>query len=550
MLMKKISILLISLFLFNVVIIVSAESAEVTNADLNITVLYDNYIFKEGLKADWGFACLVEGLDKTILFDVGTHGSILLNNAKKLGVNLKNVDVLAISHDHRDHYGGMDDFLKYNNNVDVYLLEAFSNQRSQTVKRHGASAISVQEPMQICKGAWLTGELGSRIKEQALVLDTKEGLVVITGCSHPGVVSMVKKAHEIIPKKNIHMVFGGFHMPRASQEEIKDTIKAFRNLGVQYAGPSHCSGDRTIAMFRQAYGENFIKLGVGKRISVATSDTYTSMYFGQKLPGPKPKLFKPDIDCLKEYKVAGFFFSPNGKRFYFRSSDNHYYMDLENGFWSEPKRLDFLDKYSKGLSRYRKCQGLCLSPDGQILSFMSNGDLWMCKRNGDSWSAPEKTPEQINSEKYECRLSICSDRSVYYTSQREGTKGQCDVFYSKYKDGRYQPPINIDAINTKGSECGLYVSPNEDFIIFTGFNRKDGYGGSDSYISFHLADGTWSKPKNMGQDFNSKGGDGPIGLSPDGKYFFFHKSRKTESDEYHSYIYWVSTKAIEKFRPK
>lgn len=271
--MKTALTFLVSLFLFNIITVVSAEPVEAANNTLNITVLYDNYIFKEGLKADWGFACLIEGLDKTILFDTGTHGNILLDNAKKLEVDLKDVDVLAISHDHRDHYGGMDDFLQQNNQVDVYLLKAFSRQRSQTVQRHGASVISVREPLKICKGAWLTGELGTRIKEQALVLDTTDGLVVITGCSHPGVVSMVKKAREIIPKKNIHMVFGGFHMLRMSEDDIKDTIKAFRNLGVQHAGPSHCSGDRTIAMFKRAYGKNFIKLGVGKRMTLVSSNS-------------------------------------------------------------------------------------------------------------------------------------------------------------------------------------------------------------------------------------------------------------------------------------
>ena len=273
--MKTMSTLLVSLLLFNIITAVSAEPVEATNSTINITVLYDNYLFKEDLKTDWGFACLIDGLDKTILFDTGTHGNILLDNAKKLGVDLKNVDVVAISHDHRDHYGGMDDFLKQNNQVDVYLLEAFSRQRSQTVQRLGASVISVQEPMQICKGAWLTGEMGTRIKEQALVLDTAEGLVVITGCAHPGIVQIIKKARETIPKKNIHMVFGGFHMLRMSEDDIQDVINTFRDLGVKHAGPSHCSGDRTIAMFRQSYGENFIKLGVGKRIKLASSkNTY------------------------------------------------------------------------------------------------------------------------------------------------------------------------------------------------------------------------------------------------------------------------------------
>jgi len=84
------------------------------SAGLDVTILYDNYVFREGLEADWGFACLIEGLDKTILFDTGTRGNILLGNAEKLDVDFNDVDVVVISHDHGDHYGGLDPFLQLN----------------------------------------------------------------------------------------------------------------------------------------------------------------------------------------------------------------------------------------------------------------------------------------------------------------------------------------------------------------------------------------------------------------------------------------------------
>ena len=161
----------------------------------------------------------------------------------------------------------MDAFLQQNNQVDVYLLEAFSRQRSQTVQRHGASVVSVQEPLQICKGAWLTGEMGTQIKEQALVLDTTKGLVVITGCAHPGIVSIVKKAREIIPK-NVYMVFGGFHMLRHSEKAAQEVVDTVKELGVKYCGATHCTGDEAIAMFQKAFGENYVKMGTGKVIEI------------------------------------------------------------------------------------------------------------------------------------------------------------------------------------------------------------------------------------------------------------------------------------------
>src|SRR4030043_1807559 len=73
---------------------------------IRFTVLYDNYLYKEGTKADWGFSCLIEGTEKTILFDTGTQPQTLMHNVEVLGVDLKKVDQVVISHDHGDHTGG------------------------------------------------------------------------------------------------------------------------------------------------------------------------------------------------------------------------------------------------------------------------------------------------------------------------------------------------------------------------------------------------------------------------------------------------------------
>ena len=240
--------------------------------DIHITVLYDNYAHQEGLETDWGFACLVEGLNKTILFDTGMSGTILLANAKKLNVDLREVDVVIISHDHKDHYGGLDAFLEVNPEVGVYLLEAFDEERSATVRKRGAKTILVKGAIEICRDAWLTGSVGFWIKEQALVIDTALGAVLITGCAHPGIVPMVKKAKTIVPP-NVHMVCGGFHMGGKSDAVIRKTLRAFKDLGVNCAGPSHCSGEQTIDLFQQAYGDHFVQLGVGQRLVLSLAET-------------------------------------------------------------------------------------------------------------------------------------------------------------------------------------------------------------------------------------------------------------------------------------
>jgi hypothetical protein len=138
------------------------------------------------------------------------------------------------------------------------------------------------------------------------------------------------------------------------------------------------------------------------------------------------------------------------------------------------------------------------------------------------------------------------DHSVYFASQREGSKGQCDIFYSKFRNGKYETPINLENFNTNGSECVVYVSPKSDFIIFTGFhNRKDGFGSTDMYISFPLKDGYWSTPKNMGAKFNSANPEMPLSVSPDGKYFFY---RRIQVSSKIVEIYWVDIMALNQFK--
>jgi 7,8-dihydropterin-6-yl-methyl-4-(beta-D-ribofuranosyl)aminobenzene 5'-phosphate synthase len=234
-------------------------------SSVTITILYDNYPFGEGLKTDWGFSCIIEGTEKTILFDTGTRSDILFH--KSLNVNFKNVDLVPLSHNHGDHTGGLFAFLKENNKVTVYVPASFPDSFKQRVKDSGAKIVSVDEPVGICKNVHLTGEITGPVNEQALILDTNKGLVVITGCAHPGIVGMVKRAKEVV-KKDVYLVFGGFHLRGKSEAEVKEIIRQFKELGVQKVGATHCTGDLAIGLFKQAYGENFVQMGVGRVIQI------------------------------------------------------------------------------------------------------------------------------------------------------------------------------------------------------------------------------------------------------------------------------------------
>jgi len=227
------------------------------------TIVYNNVPYNENLTTAWGMSCLIELSDKSLLFDTGGVGSILLDNMKKLKINPKKIDIVVLSHIHSDHTGGLWSFLEENNDVIVYLPESFPEDFKNRIKKTGARFISVQKHTKIYENVYSTGELGRiGLKEQSLIIDTPKGFIVVTGCAHPGIVNIVKKAKELL-NKNIYLVLGGFHLMAYSDKEVKKIINNLKELGVLTIAPSHCTGERPIELFREAWGENFYGLGCG-----------------------------------------------------------------------------------------------------------------------------------------------------------------------------------------------------------------------------------------------------------------------------------------------
>jgi 7,8-dihydropterin-6-yl-methyl-4-(beta-D-ribofuranosyl)aminobenzene 5'-phosphate synthase len=235
---------------------------------LKFTILYDNYLHKEGTKPDWGFSCLIEGTEKTILFDTGTNPEILMHNIGQLEVDLKDVEQIVISHNHHDHTGGLNAVLEKNHEVSVYLPVSFPYEFVRNVETKKAQVISVDEPVEICQNVYSTGEMGDQIKEQSLILNTEKGLIIVTGCSHQGIVAILKKAKELFDRP-IHLVFGGFHLGAKTNAELEEIIRNFKEIGVEKCGATHCTGDKAIEMFKKAFGENYVPMGTGRVFEVS-----------------------------------------------------------------------------------------------------------------------------------------------------------------------------------------------------------------------------------------------------------------------------------------
>ena len=266
-------LLLTCVILIVTTVVVAFQGTESDNinkrsGELTFTILYDNYKFNEDMESDWGFSCLIEGLEKTILFDAGTKGNILLSNMKKMGKDPADVDVVFLSHGHQDHTGGMGDFLDVNHDVKVYMPSSFPVNFKKMIIGKGAETAEISGPTEIMKGVKTTGEMGTEIIEQSLVIETEKGSVIITGCAHPCIVDIIKKSAEI-SGNDILLVLGGFHLLQTSNNDILEIVKGFRTMKVKYAGPTHCSGDKTIEIFKENYDKSFINLGAGRVLKLS-----------------------------------------------------------------------------------------------------------------------------------------------------------------------------------------------------------------------------------------------------------------------------------------
>lgn len=234
---------------------------------VTVKILYDNYVHVEGFEADWGYSILIEGLEETILFDTGTKPEIFEANFKKAGIDAGEIDYLVFSHEHSDHTGGLNAFIKIKTGIPVIIPHSFTRLFKSGLVKHRLEPLLVNEAARICNNLYTSGEFDYEIAEHALILDTKSGLVVMTGCSHPGIIDMLKKIKSDF-NKNIYIVFGGFHLMQKSDEEMESIISDMQNLGVVRCGATHCTGDRQIQLFKEAFGDNYFELGVGNVIRI------------------------------------------------------------------------------------------------------------------------------------------------------------------------------------------------------------------------------------------------------------------------------------------
>ena len=257
------------------------------------------------MEKDWGFAALIEYGGKRILFDTGDNPDILAKNAKAKGVDLSNLDFVVMSHRHGDHMGGMGYLLSVNPGVKIYAPKenfgVYGFSLPSTFYRKDESLPPEQRyydgtPPQVMKfgSAWpranfelieKTTEIAPGIRlialvsdkpttlelrELSLAIDTPDGIVLLVGCSHPGIDKIVEAAIAINPR--IHLIAGGFHLVVAKDPDIENIVMTLRDkFKVAYVAPGHCTGEPTFTALKKAFGDRYLYAGLGTALAIGAT---------------------------------------------------------------------------------------------------------------------------------------------------------------------------------------------------------------------------------------------------------------------------------------
>ena len=292
----------ISLRALAVFILLLANMA-VAGTPNHVTILYDSFGKSPTLTMDWGFAALVDYGGKRILFDTGNNAQIFEHNVKAAGVDLQKLDFVVMSHRHGDHMGGLAYLLKVNPTVKIYAPKERSgvygdDQPSSTWYRKDPSLPAEQryysgappeiihmgeawpsanfqlidKNIEIVPGMYLIALVSDKpgtleLRELSLAIRTPDGLVLVVGCSHPGVEHIVQEASAIDP--HINLLFGGLHQIQAPDPEVERIARVLHDqYKLDRIAPGHCTGEPEFAALKKTFGDHYLYAGVGSVVDL------------------------------------------------------------------------------------------------------------------------------------------------------------------------------------------------------------------------------------------------------------------------------------------
>ena len=285
----------------------SFPTASADSSQAQITVLYDAFGKPSNMRKDWGYAALIEYGGRRILVDTGNNPDVLAQNARAKGINLAKLDFVVMSHRHGDHMGGLAYVLRVNPKVKIYapregfgvygadLPSTFYRKDASLSPEQryydgappdvmrfgsawpGANFQLVDKNTEIAPGIHLIALVSDKsgtleLRELSLAINTRDGMVIVVGCSHPGLDKIVEATTAISPR--IHFIAGGFHLVVSSDTDIEKIVMGMRNkFKVDYVAPGHCTGEPAFTALKKAFGDRYLYAGLGTTLALGTTPT-------------------------------------------------------------------------------------------------------------------------------------------------------------------------------------------------------------------------------------------------------------------------------------
>ena len=236
-----------------------------------VTTLVDNDVWMRGLASSWGLSLYVEidsGEERhRILMDTSGSFDVLLKNARKLEVNLSDVEAIFVSHWHLDHCGSLSHVLPLLRQQTPVYVPSKSSSGIKTIREAKGTPIVCSDPVYLMDGVMSTGEMGGGVSEHSLVITMRDkGLVILSGCAHPGIINIVKRAQLVSGVSRVYAVIGGFHI--SSKREGAYVAEFLHELGVKLVSPCHCTGVDAKDAIAEIMKGNCAKNGSGKVWSI------------------------------------------------------------------------------------------------------------------------------------------------------------------------------------------------------------------------------------------------------------------------------------------